>query len=310
MAESKHIAFVFPGQGSQKVGMGKFLTELSPAAKQVFEEVDDALGRNLSKIIFEGPEEELNLTQNTQPAIMATSMAVWKTLEKSGPIDAQCLLVAGHSLGEYSALCAAGALTIAETALLLDIRGHAMQQAVPVGEGAMAVIMGPTLDEIKEIAEESGAEIANDNSPGQVVVSGKKDNVAKAMEIAQAKGAKRVLELPVSAPFHCSLMQSAADIMKEALDKIELREPKVPVLCNITAQQTTDVAQIKQNLVDQVCGTVRWRESVKKMEKLGIKLQVELGHGKVLTGLVKRTSGDINTVALADSHEINEYIKV
>ena len=308
MTEAKNTAFVFPGQGSQKVGMGKYISETYPEAKQVFEEVDDAVKKNLSKIIFEGSEEELNLTENTQPAIMATSIAVWKVLQKDADIQGQCLIVAGHSLGEYSALCAAGAFSVYDAALLLDIRGRAMQQAVPVGEGMMAAIIGPNIDEVKEIAEETSCEVANDNADGQVVVSGKKEAVEKAIELAKEKGAKKCVPLEVSAPFHCSLMQPAADIMQQALESIEIKEPKVPIICNVTAEQTYDVEEIRQNLVNQVCGTVRWRESVKKMEKLGIKTQVEIGNGKVLTGLVKRISGDIGTIHIGAPNEIEEYI--
>lgn len=305
---AQKTAFVFPGQGSQKVGMGKYLAETYPEAKQVFEEVDDAIGKNLSQIIFEGPEEDLNMTENTQPAIMATSMAVWKVLEKQGPIEAQALLVAGHSLGEYAALCAAGAFSITDAALLLDIRGRAMQQAVPFGEGLMAAIIGPDFADVKAAADEAGCEVANDNSPGQVVISGKKEAVLKAMEIAKEKGAKKAVELAVSAPFHCSLMQPAAEVMQEALEKITILEPKIPVICNVTAEATQDVEVIRQNLVSQVCGTVRWRESVKKMEKLGVQSQIEIGNGKVLSGLVKRISGDIKPVTIGAPNEINDYI--
>lgn len=305
---AQKTAFVFPGQGSQKVGMGKYLAETYPEAKQVFEEVDDAIGKNLSQIIFEGPEEELNMTENTQPAIMATSMAVWKVLEKQGPIEAQALLVAGHSLGEYAALCAAGAFSITDAALLLDIRGRAMQQAVPFGEGLMAAIIGPDFADVKAAADEAGCEVANDNSPGQVVISGKKEAVLKAMEIAKEKGAKKAVELAVSAPFHCSLMQPAAEVMQEALEKIIILEPKIPVICNVTAEATQDVEVIRQNLVSQVCGTVKWRESVKKMEKLGVQSQIEIGNGKVLSGLVKRISPDIKPVTIGAPNEINDYI--
>ena len=281
-------AFTFPGQGSQKVGMGLDFFEAFPESKQVFLEVDEALGKPLSKIIFEGPQEDLNLTENTQAAIMATSIAIWRVLEKEHPITSYCSYVAGHSLGEYSALCAAGAISLADTAKLLKIRGESMQQAVPVGTGAMAAILGLSFADVEAVATEAGCEAANDNAEGQVVISGTKESVAKACELAKAKGAKRAVELPVSAPFHCRLMQPAADIMRDALEKVTIHIPKVPVVANVTATATTNPDEIRGLLVKQVTGRVRWRESVKYLHAQGVNNLVEIGFGKVLTGLSKR----------------------
>lgn len=283
---AKQTAFIFPGQGSQKVGMGKDFFDAYPQSKAVFDEVDAAIGKPLSKIIFEGPQEELGLTENTQAAIMATSIAIFRALNKD--ITELCSMVAGHSLGEYSALCAAGALSLTDTAKLLKIRGQAMQAAVPVGVGSMAAILGLDFATVDAIAKEAGCEAANDNDKGQVVISGLKEEVLKAMELAKAKGAKRAIELQVSAPFHSRLMQPAADVMREALSTVTINIPKVPVVANVTAAKTSDPEEIRRYLVEQVTGRVRWRESVSYLKTQGIENLVEIGFGKVLTGMTKR----------------------
>jgi [acyl-carrier-protein] S-malonyltransferase len=307
-------AFIFPGQGSQFPGMGKDLAEAFPDARLVFEEVDDALTQNLSRIIFEGPESDLNLTENTQPALMAMSMAVVRVLQKQGKVDLAktCKFVAGHSLGEYSALTAAGALTLADCSRLLKLRGRAMQEAVPVGVGAMAAILGLDFEEVKKIAaaaSNSGTcAAANDNSPGQVVVSGHKEAVEAAIALAQERGAKRAIQLPVSAPFHCALMQPAADKMQAALANAMITKPAVPVVANVTAQAVSDPATIKKLLVEQVTGTVRWRESVLWMKGQGIAEAVELGAGKVLAGLVKRIDGDIAASSVGTPEQIEALL--
>lgn len=310
----KSMSFTFPGQGSQYVGMGKELYENRPQAKDVFDEVDDALSAPLSKIIFEGDEDELKLTHNTQPALMAVSMAVVRVLEAEGfSIEDNVGIVAGHSLGEYSALCAAGVLNIAEAAKLLRLRGEAMQRAVPVGEGAMAAVLGLEIDDVNalvaEIADENNiVSVANDNAFGQVVISGGKTAVEKAAELAKAKGAKRALLLPVSAPFHCSLMQPAADEMAEALAGAEFNNPLVPVLANVKADLSQDSAEIKELLVAQVCGVVRWRESVLKMAELGVTSLVELGAGKVLSGLARRIDKNLATANIETLASIDEFM--
>ncbi len=307
-------AFVFPGQGSQTVGMGKDLADAFAPAREVFQEVDDALGQKLSKLIFEGPDTELNLTENTQPALMAVSMAVVRVLEQAKPgliTPARCKFVAGHSLGEYSALTAAGTFSIADAARLLKIRGQAMQKAVPVGIGAMAAILGLELPDVTAIVKEaSGAEIvsaANDNSFGQVVVSGHKAAVEKAVALATAKGAKRAIILPVSAPFHCALMQPAADAMKSALAEVHMNAPSVPLVANVIAEQVTDPARIRQLLVEQVTGMVRWRESVMYMKAQGVTELIELGAGKVLNGLTKRIEADLTGRAVNAPKDIEEF---
>lgn len=307
-------AFVFPGQGSQFVGMGKDLADAFPVAREVFEEVDDALGQKLSKTMFEGPEGDINLTENTQPALMAVSLAVVRVLQQARPDflqSAKC--VAGHSLGEYSALTAAGSFTLRDAAKLLKIRGQAMQKAVPVGLGAMAAILGLELPDVATIVKEaSGAEIvaaANDNSFGQVVVSGHKAAVEKAMALATAKGAKRALLLPVSAPFHCALMQPAADAMQRALAETDIQPPVLPLVANITASFVTDPAKIRQLLVEQVTGMVRWRESVLYMKSQGVTETVELGAGKVLTGLTKRIDAEMTGRAVGSPKDIEEFLK-
>lgn len=307
-------AFVFPGQGSQFIGMGKDLADAFTDAKDVFEMVDDALSQNLSKIMWEGPESDLNLTENTQPALMAVSMAVINVLKKQGGIKIEdcCSYVAGHSLGEYSALTAAGALEIADTARLLKTRGQAMQAAVPVGVGAMAAILGLEFDEVKAIADQaSGDEVcqaANDNSVGQVVVSGHKRAVEAAVALATERGAKKAVTLPVSAPFHCSLMAPAAQKMATALADTNIRPPCVPVVANVTAQAVTEPADIRSLLIDQITGAVRWRESVIWMKENGVSEAVELGAGKVLAGLVKRIDRDIATSSVGTPEQIEELI--
>ncbi len=309
-------AFVFPGQGSQFVGMGKDLAENFAEARAVFEEVDDALKQNLSKLMFEGPEADLNLTENTQPALMAVSLAVVRVLEKQFPTlitPALCKYVAGHSLGEYSALTAAGTFKLADAARLLKIRGQAMQKAVPVGIGAMAAILGLEIEDVTKVAAEAcNGEIcaaANDNSFGQVVVSGHKGAVEKAVALATAKGAKRAVLLPVSAPFHCSLMQPAADAMKDSLSKVVMAPPKVPLVANVIAEATEDPIKIRDLLVKQVTGMVRWRESVLYMKQKGVTSLVELGAGKVLAGLAKRIDKDITASSVGSPADIEALAK-
>jgi [acyl-carrier-protein] S-malonyltransferase len=286
------VALIFPGQGSQSVGMGKALADNFAPARQVFEEVDSALGEKLTKIIWEGPAETLTLTENAQPALMAVSLAVMRTLEAETGLDLarDVHFVAGHSLGEYSALAAAGSLSLADTARLLRIRGRAMQQAVPVGQGAMAALIGLSFEEVAAVAAEAGGvcQAANDNGGGQVVVSGDKAAVERAVELAKARGAKRAMLLPVSAPFHCALMQPAADVMAKALQDVAVLRPTVPVVANILARTVSEPDRIIQNLVAQVTGTVRWRESIAYMAEAGVKTFCEIGAGKVLSGLVKR----------------------
>jgi [acyl-carrier-protein] S-malonyltransferase len=287
-------AFTFPGQGSQAVGMGKALADAFPAARAVFDEVDAALGEKLTAIIWEGPAERLQLTENAQPALMAVSLAALRVLESEAGIDVgrDAAFVAGHSLGEYSALAAAGSLSIADTARLLRTRGLAMQKAVPVGVGAMAALLGLDYETAVAVAEEAAqgevCQAANDNGGGQVVVSGNKAAVDRAVEIAKAKGAKRAMLLPVSAPFHCRLMQPAADAMAEALAGVTVNPPKAPLVSNVLASAITDPAEIRKRLVEQVTGTVRWRESVAYMAQHGVTHFLEIGAGKVLSGLVKR----------------------
>ncbi|MCB9988221.1 MAG: ACP S-malonyltransferase [Rhodospirillales bacterium] len=307
--------FVFPGQGSQFVGMGKDLADAFPEARQTFEEVDDAIGQKLSALIFNGPDTDLNLTANTQPALMAVSMAVVNVLTRQGGIklDETCAFVAGHSLGEYAALTAAGALDLPDTARLLKLRGEAMQAAVPVGQGSMAAILGLAFEDVQAIAaavsgNEEICQAANDNSDGQVVVSGHKAAVAAAIAMAQEKGAKRAIELPVSAPFHCSLMAPAAQKMATALADTNIRKPCVPVVANVIAQGTDDPAQIRQLLVDQITGTVRWRESVQWMKAQGVEEMIELGAGKVLCGLIKRIDKDIACESVGTPEQIEALI--
>lgn len=294
--------------------MGKDLAEAFPEARAVFDEVDQALAQNLAKIMFEGPDETLRLTENAQPALMAVSLAVVRVFEARGiGLSDQAAYVAGHSLGEYSALCAAGVLSLSDTAKLLRIRGQAMQQAVPVGEGAMAAILGLDLPAVLAVAVEAAqgevCGVANDNAPGQVVVSGHKAAVERAMEIAKAKGAKRALPLPVSAPFHCALMRPAADAMADALGKVQMKAPVVPVVANVLARPITDPAEIRQRLVEQVTGMVRWSESVSWLTgEGGVTQLVELGSGKVLSGLAKRIASDAATQSIGTPADIEAFL--
>ena len=301
-------AFVFPGQGAQTIGMGQALAMAYPAAKAVFDEVDDALGENLSALIWEGDIDTLTLTQNAQPALMAASLATIRALEAEGVDVTAARFVAGHSLGEYAALAAAGALTIADTARLLRVRGRAMQDAVPVGVGAMAVLLGLDFDQARAVAEEAAqgevCEAANDNDPGQVVVSGHKAAVERALEIAKLKGAKRAMLLPVSAPFHCSLMAPAADVMAQALDGVSITPPVVGLVANVLADVVSDPAQIRKLLVAQVTGSVRWRESVAFMAAQGVTDIYEIGAGKALSGMVKRINRDLAATAIGTPEDV------
>jgi [acyl-carrier-protein] S-malonyltransferase len=303
-------AFIFPGQGSQTVGMGKALADAFAPARSVFEEVDEALGQKLSAVMWEGPAESLTLTENAQPALMAHSLAVVRVLQAEAGLDLKrdARFVAGHSLGEYSALAAAGAFSLSDTARLLRIRGRAMQQAVPVGTGAMAALLGLSFDDAAAVAREAAqgevCQAANDNGAGQVVVSGHKAAVERAVEIAKAKGAKRAMLLPVSAPFHCALMQPAAEAMAEALGKIAVEAPAVPVVANVTAKPVSEPGEIVRNLVAQVTGTVRWRECVEHMAGAGVTTFYEVGAGKVLTGLVKRIAEGTTGIVIGTPEDV------
>jgi [acyl-carrier-protein] S-malonyltransferase len=306
-------AFIFPGQGSQAVGMGKALAEAFPQAKAVFDEVDDALSQKLSTLMWEGPAEDLTLTANAQPALMAVSLAAMRVLEAEAGLDLKthAAFVAGHSLGEYSALAAAGSLSVADTARLLRIRGNAMQSAVPVGQGAMAALLGLEFDAALEVAREAAqgevCDAANDNGGAQVVVSGNKAAVERAVALAPAKGAKRAVMLAVSAPFHCALMQPAADAMRVALAGVRVNAPAVPVVANVEAGPITDPAAIRDALVYQVTGTVRWRESVAYMAAQGVEAFHEVGSGKVLTGLVKRIAAGASATAIGAPEDIAAF---
>jgi [acyl-carrier-protein] S-malonyltransferase len=314
-------AFIFPGQGSQSVGMGRDLAEAFPAAREVFQEVDDTLGENLSRLIFEGPPETLTLTENAQPALMAHSLAVLRVLEREGgfAIGDKAVLVAGHSLGEYSALAAAGSFTLAQAARLLRLRGQAMQRAVPPGEGAMAALLGCELDLARQICDAAAADPetgkrqvidpANDNGGGQMVVSGHKAAVDRAIELAKGHGVRRAMLLPVSAPFHCALMSPAADAMAEALEASPPGPPLVPLISNVSAGKVTDPAEITRLLVAQVTGTVRWRESVLAMGTLGVDSFIELGAGKVLSGLLRRVLPDAAAVSVGTPADIELLLK-
>ncbi|MBN8807526.1 MAG: ACP S-malonyltransferase [Sphingomonas sp.] len=307
-------AFIFPGQGSQAVGMGKALADASAVARAVFEEVDEALGQHLSRLMFEGPADELMLTANAQPAIMANAIATLRVLEKEGGISLadKADYVAGHSLGEYTALCAAGALDLATTALLLRHRGEAMQAAVPVGEGGMAALLGADLATAQRIADAAAegevCTVANDNDPSQVVISGAKAAIDRAIVIAKDHGAKRAIALPVSAPFHCPMMQPAADAMEKALAEARIDTPLVPVFANVTAQPVSDVDTIRRLLVEQVTGMVRWRESVINMADTGVERFVEFG-GKVLAPMVKRIAPDVDAVSVISMDDIEALTK-
>lgn len=308
-------AFVFPGQGSQAVGMGKDLAEAFPVARQVFEEVDDALEQHLSRLMSEGPIDELTLTENAQPALMAVSLAVVRVLEAEAGVNLadKAAFVAGHSLGEYSALAAAGTFELADAARLLKRRGLAMQRAVPVGEGAMAAILGLDLEVVQEVADAAAeGEVctpANDNAPGQVVVSGHKAAVERAIELAKERGAKRSVLLPVSAPFHCALMAPAADEMAEALGNVRLQAPRMSLVANVTAGSVNDPEAIRRLLVEQVTGAVRWRESVLYLKSQGVSTLIELGTGKVLAGLTRRIDRDMTGQAVGAPQDIEEILK-
>ncbi len=318
-------AFIFPGQGSQFAGMGRDLAAAFAPAREVFEEVDEALGERLSKLMFSGPAEELTLTQNAQPALMAVSLAVLRVLEHEGGwrLADRAAVVAGHSLGEYSALAAAGSLGTADTARLLRLRGNAMQKAVPTGEGGMAALLGVELEQAHEIcaaaapvpvaegerARNEVIAVANDNGGGQVVISGAAGAVARAIDIAKARGVKRAMPLPVSAPFHCSLMRPAADAMAEALERATIKAPSVPLIANVTAAKATMPDQIRALLVEQVTATVRWRESVQAMGAIGVDSFVELGAGRVLSGLGKRIAPDAASRSAGSPDEIEALLK-
>lgn len=307
-------AFVFPGQGSQAVGMGRQLAGAFAAARAVFEEIDDALSQNLTHLMFEGPEDELILTENAQPALMAVSLAAVRVLKVEGGVEVAgtARRVAGHSLGEYSALAAAGALGLADTARLLKIRGRAMQQAVAVGEGAMAALLGLDLAAAREVAAEAAGDgvcvVANDNAPGQVVVSGTREAVERAVEIASGRGARKCVMLPVSAPFHCPLMAPAADVMAEALAEVNMFPPLVPLVANVTAGSVEVVGDIRRLLVEQVTGMVRWRESVLHMKEAGIATLVEIGAGKVLSGLTRRIDRDLDSVNIGAPEDVEAFL--
>ena len=316
-------AFIFPGQGSQSVGMGRDLAAAFPVAREVFEEVDETLHQKLSRLMFEGPGEELTLTENTQPALMAHSLAVLRVLEKEGgfTLKQKAAVVAGHSLGEYSALAAAGAFSVADAARLLKLRGQTMQKAVPAGTGAMAALLGAEMELAQQICDEAApvpesetgarevVEPANDNGAGQVVISGARAAVERGVEIAKAKGVRRAMLLPVSAPFHCALMAPAADAMAEAFEKTPPRAPLVPLIANVSAAKETDPARIRDLLVQQVTATVRWRECVQAMVALGVVSFVELGAGKVLSGLVRRIAPDAAAAAAATPAELETLLK-
>ena len=309
------IAFTFPGQGSQQVGMGAELANGYETARRVFEDVDEALGQNLSQIAWEGPLDTLTLTENAQPALMAVSVAAARVLEQDKGISFKDTItfVAGHSLGEYSALTAAGSLSLGDAARLLKIRGQAMQVAVPVGEGAMAALLGLELDDARKLADAAAqgdvCQVANDNAPGQVVISGAKVAIDRAIEMASDFGARRALPLPVSAPFHCALMQPAADAMAEALADVEIKAPVVPLIANVVAGEISDPEDIRTRLVAQVTGVVRWRESVRYMADSGVTTLYEIGAGRVLSGLARRIERSLETVSVGSPDEIDAVVE-
>ncbi|HYG85186.1 MAG TPA: ACP S-malonyltransferase [Azospirillum sp.] len=308
-------AFVFPGQGSQAVGMGRELAEAFEIARLTFEEVDDALDQRLSRLMFEGPEADRTLTENAQPALMSVSVAVLRVLLQQGGVDLRkhATFVAGHSLGEYSALCAAGTFSLPDTARLLKLRGRSMQKAVPVGQGAMAALLGADLEQAQAIAADAAqgevCAVANDNASGQVVISGATDAIDRAITLAAERGLKRSVRLPVSAPFHCPLMQPAADAMAEALAAVTANAPAVPVVANVTASAVSDPAEIRRLLVEQVTGMVRWRESVLYMKGQGVESLVELGAGKVLAGLAKRIDKEVGAVSVGTPADVEAFLK-
>jgi [acyl-carrier-protein] S-malonyltransferase len=307
------VAFVFPGQGSQAVGMGKALADAFASAREVFDEVDAALGDKLSTIMWEGPAERVTLTENAQPALVAVSLAAMRVLETEAGVDIKrdARFVAGHSVGEYAALAATGALSLADAVRLVRIRGRAMQQAVPVGVGAMAALLGVDFEQAAEIAAEAAqgevVQAANDNGGGQVVVSGHRAAVERAVEIAKAKGVRRAMLLPVSGPFHSALMQPAADVMADALAKVTIKPPSVPLVANVLAQPTQDPAQIVRGLIDQVTGTVRWRESIAFMADAGVTTFYEIGSGKVLSGLVKRIAEGATGIPIGTPDDVAAF---
>ncbi len=309
-------ALIFPGQGSQTVGMGKALYDNFAVAREVFDEVDAALSEKLSDVVFAGPQEILTLTENAQPAIMATSMAALRVLQAEAGFDiaTQASYVAGHSLGEYSALCAAGSISLTETARLLRVRGRSMQQAVPIGKGAMAALLGVDYEQAavfaKEAAQGEICSVANDNAAGQVVISGTRAAVERAMEIAKANGVKRAVMLDVSAPFHCDLMAPAAGVMHQALGAATINAPIVPLVANVTAAEVTDPETIRQLLVDQVTGMVRWREIQTYLAAQGVQRVIEIGAGKVLTGLAKRITPDVATVNIGTPEDMQAFVRV
>ena len=306
------ITFVFPGQGAQVIGMGQTLARAYPKSRIVFEEVDDALNFKLSKLIWDGEIEELTLTENAQPALMATSIATLRAMEEEGISSNSVKYFAGHSLGEYSALCAAGALDLADTARLLRLRGKSMQKAVPIGVGAMAAILGLDFELVEKIANEASqrqvCQAANDNDPNQVVISGNLEAVERAIILAKEKGAKRALILPVSAPFHCELMQPASDVMAEAFLKVSFKIPSSPIVANYTALPVVDPSEIQNLLIKQITGRVRWRETINFISRNGVDKVIEIGSGKALTGMIRRIKKDINCYNIGSSDDLNKFL--
>ena len=306
------ITFVFPGQGAQVIGMGQTLARAYLKSRIVFEEVDDALNFKLSKLIWDGEIEELTLTENAQPALMATSIATLRAMEEEGISSNSVKYFAGHSLGEYSALCAAGALDLADTARLLRLRGKSMQKAVPIGVGAMAAILGLDFELVEKIANEASqrqvCQAANDNDPNQVVISGNLEAVERAIILAKEKGAKRALILPVSAPFHCELMQPASDVMAEAFSKVSFKIPSSPIVANYTALPVVDPSEIQNLLIKQITGRVRWRETINFISRNGVDKVIEIGSGKALTGMIRRINKDINCYNIGSSDDLNKFL--